>query len=91
MLTKSVATHCAKAGYAIRCNALLPGATDTAILKPLPDALRTAIAKTSPLNRLARPDEMAAAILFLVSSECPFMTGAELLVDGGALAVHPGF
>jgi 3(or 17)beta-hydroxysteroid dehydrogenase len=90
-LTRSVAVHCAKAGYPIRCNALIPGATDTAILQALPDAVRAHIAATSPLNRLADPAEMAAAVAFLASDECRFMTGAELLVDGGALAIHPGF
>lgn len=90
-LTRSVAVHCARAGLPIRCNALTPGATDTAILRALPDAARAAIAATSPLDRLADPDEMAAAVLFLVGDECPYMTGAELVVDGAALAVHPGF
>ncbi len=90
-LTRSVAVHCAKAGYPIRCNALIPGATDTAILQALPEAVRAQIAATSPLNRLADPAEMAAAVAFLASTDCRFMTGAELLVDGGALAIHPGF
>lgn len=91
MLTKSVAAHCAKSGYPIRCNALAPGATDTAILQGLSPEIRQSLAATSPLGRLAEPAEMAAAIVFLVSDECQFMTGAEMLVDGGALAVHPGF
>jgi 3(or 17)beta-hydroxysteroid dehydrogenase len=43
------------------------------------------------MNRLADPAETAAAIAFLASDECPFMTGAEMLVDGGALSIHPGF
>jgi 3(or 17)beta-hydroxysteroid dehydrogenase len=90
-LTRSVAVHCARQGYPIRCNALIPGATDTAILQALPDAVRAHIAATSPLNRMADPAEMAAAVAFLASDDCRFMTGAELLVDGGALAIHPGF
>jgi 3(or 17)beta-hydroxysteroid dehydrogenase len=90
-LTRSVAVHCAKAGYPIRCNALIPGATDTAILQALPDAVRAQIAATSPLNRMADPAEMAVAVAFLASDGCRFMTGAELLVDGGTLAIHPGF
>lgn len=90
MLTKSVAAYCARAGYDIRCNALAPGATDTGMLK-VPDELRTAMAKMSPLSRIAEPDEMASAIVFLASDEALFMTGTEILVDGGALAIHPGF
>ena len=53
--------------------------------------LLAAVAATSPLNRLADPAETAAAIAFLASDECPFMTGAEMLVDGGAMSIHPGF
>lgn len=91
MLTKSVAVYCGQQGYDIRCNTVIPGATDTAILKPLPDEVKAAVAATSPLNRLADPAETAAAIAFVASDECKFMTGSELTVDGGALAVHPGF
>lgn len=93
-LTKSVATWCAKAGLAIRCNTVIPGATHTGILDAAEEhmpGLIAAVAKTSPLNRLADPSETAAAIAFLASDECPFMTGAEMLVDGGALSIHPGF
>ena len=53
--------------------------------------LIAAVAATSPLGRLGDPVETAAAIAFLASDECPFMTGAEMLVDGGALSIHPGF
>ena len=94
MLTKSVAVHCAKQGYPIRCNNIVPGATDTGILSAAEEiipGLKKAVAATSPLNRLGRPEEIAAAIAFLASDECPFMTGAELSVDGAVLAGHPGF
>lgn len=91
MMSKSIAVHCAQQGYNIRCNSITPGATDTAILAALPDEARTVVAATSPLNRFAEPAELAAAIAFLASDECPFMTGSDMVVDGGALAVHPGF
>lgn len=94
VLSKSVATWCAKAGLAIRCNTVIPGATHTGILDAAEaqmPGLIAAVAATSPLNRLADPSETAAAIAFLASDECPFMTGAEMLVDGGALSIHPGF
>ncbi|QUL37426.1 SDR family NAD(P)-dependent oxidoreductase [Erythrobacter sp. JK5] len=94
VLSKSVATHCAKHGYNIRCNTVIPGATETGILTAAEEqmpGLMAAVAATSPLNRLADPAETAAAIAFLASDECPFMTGAEMLVDGGALSIHPGF
>jgi 3(or 17)beta-hydroxysteroid dehydrogenase len=94
VLSKSVATWCAKAGLDIRCNTVIPGATHTGILDAAEaqmPGLLAAVAATSPLNRLADPSETAAAIAFLASDECPFMTGAEMLVDGGALSIHPGF
>ncbi len=94
VLSKSVATWCAQQGYAIRCNTVIPGATETGILNTAELAmpgLKAIVAKTSPMNRLADPAETAAAIAFLASDECPFMTGAEMLVDGGALSIHPGF
>lgn len=93
-LTKSVATWCAQQGYAIRCNSVIPGATETGILNAAEEVtpgLKAAVAATSPMNRLADPAETAAAIAFLASDECPFMTGADMLVDGGALSIHPGF
>ena len=94
VLSKSVATWCAKAGLAIRCNTVIPGATHTGILdaaeQQMP-GLMAAVAATSPLDRLADPAETAAAIAFLASDECPFMTGAEMLVDGAMMALHPGF
>lgn len=94
VLSKSVATWCAKARLDIRCNTVIPGATHTGILDAAEaqmPGLLAAVAATSPLNRLADPSETAAAIAFLASDECPFMTGAEMLVDGGALSIHPGF
>lgn len=93
-LSKSVATWCAQAGLNIRCNTVIPGATMTGILEAAEvqtPGLVAAVAKTSPLGRLADPSETAAAIAFLASDECPFMTGAEMLVDGAMMAIHPGF
>ncbi len=94
VLTKSIAVYCAQKGYNIRCNTVIPGATETGILNAAEQAvpgLKAAVAATSPLNRLGDPAETATAIAFLASDECPFMTGAEMLVDGGALSIHPGF
>ncbi|GAA4042441.1 SDR family NAD(P)-dependent oxidoreductase [Parerythrobacter jejuensis] len=94
VMSKSVATWCAQQGYAIRCNTVIPGATETGILNAAEEVtpgLKAAVAATSPMKRLADPAETAAAIAFLASDECPFMTGAEMLVDGGALSIHPGF
>ena len=73
---------------------MVPGATETGILNAAEEhmpGLKAAVAATSPMNRLADPAETAAAIAFLASDECPYMTGAEMLVDGAMMAVHPGF
>jgi 3(or 17)beta-hydroxysteroid dehydrogenase len=93
-LSKSVATWVAQHGLDIRCNTVIPGATHTGILEAAEQGipgLMAAVAKTSPLKRLADPAETAAAIAFLASDECPFMTGTEMMVDGAALSIHPGF
>ncbi len=94
VMSKSIATWCAQQGNGIRCNTVIPGATDTGILDSTEAEMpgfKASVASTSPMNRLADPAETAAAIAFLASDECPFMTGAEMLVDGGALSIHPGF
>jgi NAD(P)-dependent dehydrogenase (short-subunit alcohol dehydrogenase family) len=93
MLTKSVALHCAKSGWDIRCNSVHPAFVDTAIL----DGFRTRpdishkdvvgkLARTIPLGRVGEPDEVALGVLYLASDESRFMTGAELKLDGGLSA-----
>lgn len=91
MLSKSVAAYCGQQCYEIRCNSVVPGATKTAITATFNEEVTAAVAATSPLNRFAEPSEIAAAIAFLASDECTFMTGSEMMVDGAALAIHPGF
>jgi 3(or 17)beta-hydroxysteroid dehydrogenase len=93
LLSKSVAVHCARAGYAIRCNSLHPGATETAIMAPALQAAPELISvfnAMSPMGRMGRPEEIAAMAVFLASDEASYVTGAEMLVDGGMLARHPG-
>ncbi|MEU6573439.1 SDR family oxidoreductase [Streptomyces sp. NPDC046805] len=74
----------------IRVNAIAPGPTETtglhANLAPLGDqapGILEAIAATVPLGRLASPDEIANAVLFLASDQSSFITGTELFADGG--------
>jgi NAD(P)-dependent dehydrogenase (short-subunit alcohol dehydrogenase family) len=74
----------------IRANVLSPGPIDTPIINGQaeyfgmdPQALRAEMASTVPLGRLGRPEEVAAAALFLASSESSFVVGSELSVDGG--------
>jgi len=92
-LTRSVAVHCARAGLNIRCNAIVPGATETAILTPALQTVpgfRETVNKMSPLGRIGSPDEVASMAAFLASDESAYCTGADYFVDGGMLAGHPG-
>jgi NAD(P)-dependent dehydrogenase (short-subunit alcohol dehydrogenase family) len=71
----------------IRVNVVSPGPTDTAMMGAVTDEVRAALTSLIPLGRLGRPDEAAAAALFLASDESSYTTGAELCVDGGAAQV----
>jgi 3(or 17)beta-hydroxysteroid dehydrogenase len=92
LLTKSVALHCARAGYNIRCNSVHPSFTQTPMVEGFiatgrdPDRLRAGLERAAPLARFGKPEEVAAAILYLASDESAFTTGAEIVVDGGLTA-----
>ena len=84
-MTKAFAMECAPSG--VRVNALLPGATDTkfaATLVKNPVILKQAL-QHIPMNRVAQPDEMAGAVLYLASSAASYTTGSCIPVDGGYL------
>ena len=73
----------------VRVNTLSPGAIDTPIIdgqfktKEEADGAKAMFAQMTPLGRIGRPEEIAAAALFLASSESSFATGIDLVVDGG--------
>jgi NAD(P)-dependent dehydrogenase (short-subunit alcohol dehydrogenase family) len=92
LLTKSIALHCARNGWDIRCNSVHP----TFIRTPMLDALvgnrdeATVLGKLErqvPLGRLGEADDVANAIVYLASDESRFMTGAEIKLDGGISAM----
>jgi len=86
IFTKSAAIQYAKEG--IRVNSVHPGSIDTPMAGDRlndPGLQRQANERT-PLGRTAHPDEVAYGVLFLASDESSFMTGSELVIDGGATA-----
>ena len=91
-LSKSVALHCAKHGYNIRCNSVHPVFIATPILDGLVERLGrdeayTKLGRQVPLGHIGEPDDVAFAVLYLASDESKFVTGAELKVDGGISAM----
>ncbi len=76
----------------IRVNCVVPGATDTRLVQgyindsPDPEAARGRLLDGIPMGRLARPEEVARAVLFLASDFAGYITGTSLAVDGGLLA-----
>jgi NAD(P)-dependent dehydrogenase (short-subunit alcohol dehydrogenase family) len=87
--SRSLALHCAERGYPVRVNCVLPGAIRTGLWDdylgtgPQRDQCEREVAAGVPMKRFGRPEEVSAAIAFLASDEAGFITGAELLIDGG--------
>lgn len=67
----------------IRVNSLHPGIIDTPMIAAQDKAITDSIVAITPMKRLGRPDEIAYGVLFLASDESSYMTGAELVIDGG--------
>ena len=79
-LTRSMAVRFATEG--IRVNAICPGFIDTPMLPDI-EGLRSRFAASAPMARLGRPDEIGTAARFLLSTDASYITGAQLVVDGG--------
>ena len=82
-LTKTWAKEFAMKGANVRVNAIAPGYTLTDIVKTVPQDLLDKFASMTMLGRLAEPEEIASAALFLASEESSYVTGHTLQVDGG--------
>jgi 3(or 17)beta-hydroxysteroid dehydrogenase len=92
VFSKSAALHCAQSGYGIRVNSIHPGYIRTPMLEEglkkfgdLEEMVK-AILPTTPLGHVGEPDDIAYGVLYLASDESKFVTGAELVIDGGYLA-----
>ena len=93
LLTKSAALEVAQLGYNIRVNSVHPGLIDTDMAVQVMDrwmstgmsdnAVRQFVTDQHPIKRLGGPTDIAAGVLFLASPDSAFMTGAELVIDGG--------
>ncbi|KUM25992.1 3-beta hydroxysteroid dehydrogenase [Mesorhizobium loti] len=92
-LTKAVAVHCAEQRYGIRCNSIHPGYIWTPqtenYLRDLGtlDQEKAKALSRHPIGFLGEPSDIAWMVLYLASDESKFVTGSEMVVDGGYLAV----
>jgi NAD(P)-dependent dehydrogenase (short-subunit alcohol dehydrogenase family) len=90
MLTKSIAVDHAKDG--IRAVTVCPGTTRTPLVEeaiasaPDPVEHERVLASSRPANRLGKPEEIASAIVYAASEEASFLSGTEIVVDGGYTA-----
>ena len=87
LLTKSTAIQYASDG--IRCNSVHPGVIETPMTTPMmlnTEEGRALNAARHPLGRVGQPEDIAYGVLFLASDESSFMTGSELVIDGGLTA-----
>jgi 2-hydroxycyclohexanecarboxyl-CoA dehydrogenase len=80
-LTKSLAREMARHGINVNC--VCPGPTDTPLFQSQDEKLKAALIKAIPFRRLARPDEVAAPVLFFASDSASFITGQVISVSGG--------
>ena len=92
LLSKSVALHCAKSGYNIRCNSVHPTFIDTPILDEYrtrmgEEGMQRKLGRQVPIGRLGKPEDVGWALVFLASDESSFMTGSEVIIDGGLSAM----
>lgn len=92
MMSKSIALHCARSGYDIRCNSVHPVFTRTPIIDPIVELGgggergEKKLTRQIPLQRLGEPEDVGYCILYLASDESRFVTASEFKIDGGITA-----
>lgn len=90
LFSKSAALHCARQKYGIRINTVHPGYIWTPMVEAVSQGTDTekyqALVDLHPIGRLGEPDDIAYGILYLASDESKFVTGSELVIDGGYTA-----
>jgi NAD(P)-dependent dehydrogenase (short-subunit alcohol dehydrogenase family) len=98
LMTKSAALECAQAGLKVRVNSVHPGIIDTPMMAEAAEvigkatgqganSMRASFAERHPMRRMGRDTDVANAIKFLASDAAAFVTGSELVVDGGMTAI----
>lgn len=90
-LTRSIALHCARRHPRVTCNAILPTFVETPLVDRLLGGAQAAemrgkLSRQIPLGRLGRPEEVAGAAAFLCSDDATFITGTDIVLDGGLSA-----
>jgi NAD(P)-dependent dehydrogenase (short-subunit alcohol dehydrogenase family) len=92
-MTRALAAELAP--YGVRANVVCPGTVDTPLLQAEfdlaedPDGEREDTERSIALGRIAHPDEIASVVLFLLSGESSYVTGAQIVVDGGRTSTFP--
>jgi NAD(P)-dependent dehydrogenase (short-subunit alcohol dehydrogenase family) len=93
LLSRAAAVECARSNTGIRLNCVVPGSIETPLLNRLihgtpfgPEAMTGMLLQGIPMGRFGQPSEFAAAVCFLASDASSYMTGAELVLDGGFTA-----
>lgn len=96
LLAKSTAVHLAKTKTGIRCNSIHPGVIETPLIQgaidgaPDPAAARGMLEDIAPMGRLGSMEEVVSLVIYLASEEARFVTGSEIVIDGGSTAGLPG-